>query len=389
MTDRPKRLDRRPASTAQWGDAATPHTPFTAAGRRTQGLGSAGRSAMTPDTLNQFADPLGEALHSLRMSGVFYCHSELTAPWGAQMPALPHCLMFHLVVHGRCWLAPQAGPGAGTPQALAAQAAGRWLEPGDFVLVPHGRGHVLGSAPGVPTPPLFDLPREPLSERYEVLRHGGGGEVARIVCGAVRFDHPAARQLVALLPPVVCIATAGLQPGGWLPSLLHLMADEARQMRPGGEALVTRLADILVIQAIRHWLQHDAAAQGGWLGALKDPRVGRALARMQHDPARGWTVATLAEAAAMSRSAFAQRFTALVGMPVLAWLTQWRMGLAQAWLAEGQAMAEVAARTGYQSEAAFSRAFKRSVGAAPGGLRRRAPAQRPGGTRPKASASVR
>ena len=328
---------------------------------------------MTPDVLNRFVDPLGEALHSLRMSGVFYCHSELTAPWGAQMPAMPDCLMFHLVVRGRCWLASVADPDGG----VSGGAAGRWLGPGDFALVPHGRGHVLGSAPQVPTPPLFDLPREQLSERYEILRHGGGGEGTRIVCGAVRFDHPAARQMMALLPAVVCIEAAGLQPGDWLPSLLHLMADEARQMRPGGEAVITRLADILVIQAIRHWLQHDAAAQGGWLGALKDPRVGRALARMQRDPAQGWTVGTMAEAAAMSRSAFAQRFTALVGMPALAWLTQWRMSLAQSWLAEGQAMAEVAARTGYQSEAAFSRAFKRSVGKAPGGLRRRASALRP------------
>lgn len=325
---------------------------------------------MTTDMSNSAGDPLGEALHSLRISGVFYCHSELTAPWGARMPAIPDGLMFHLVVRGRCWLADGVDPGA----VEAGGAAGRWLEPGDFALVPHGRGHVLASAPQVPTPPLFDLPREQLSEHYEILRHGGGGEVTRIVCGAVRFDHPAARQMLALLPAVVCIESAGLQPGGWLPSLLHLMADEARQMRPGGEAVITRLADILVIQAIRHWLQHDAAARGGWLGALKDPRVGRALARMQREPAHGWTVATLAEAAAMSRSAFAQRFTALMGMPALSWLTQWRMSLAQAWLAEGLAMAEVAARTGYQSEAAFSRAFKRSVGRRPGGLRRRGPA---------------
>lgn len=325
---------------------------------------------MAIDMSNSSGDPLGEALHSLRMSGVFYCHSELTAPWGARMPAIPDCLMFHLVVRGRCWLAHGVDP----VDVEAGDAAGHWLEPGDFALVPHGRGHVLASAPRVPAPPLFDLPREQLSDHYEILRHGGGGEVTRIVCGAVRFDHPAARQMLALLPAVVCIESAGLQPGGWLPSLLPLMADEARQMRPGGEAVITRLADILVIQAIRHWLQHDAAARGGWLGALKDPRVGRALARMQREPARGWTVAMLAEAAAMSRSAFAQRFTALMGMPALAWLTQWRMSLAQAWLAEGLAMAEVAARTGYQSEAAFSRAFKRSVGSRPGGLRRRVPA---------------
>lgn len=325
------------------------------------------------------ADPLGEALHYLRMRSVFYCHSELTAPWGAHLPPMPECLMFHLVTEGRCWLdASSEGDDGG----------GRWLLPGDFALVPHGQGHALRSAPGVAAPNLFDLPRECVSDYYEILRSGGGGEGTRIVCGAVQFDHPAARHLVSVLPPVICMASGAFQPGAWLPGLLQLMADEARQMRAGGEAVITRLADIVVIQAIRHWVQHDDSAQTGWLGALKDPRLGRAMARMHQDPARGWTVALLAEAAAMSRSAFAQRFTERVGMPVLEYLTQWRMHLAQAWLQQGQGIADVAARVGYQSDAAFSRAYRRAVGSTPGAARRSpVVVPLPEGARPSPTAS--
>lgn len=318
-------------------------------------------AAMDTTELAGFADPLGEALHYLRMDGVFYCHSELTAPWGARMPVLPGCLMFHLVTAGRCWLGLGAkGVGEGS----------RWLQPGDFALVPHGQGHDLLHESGADAPDLFSLPRQMVSERYEVLRHGGGGASTRLICGAVRFDHPAARQLIALLPQVIAIEASALQHGDWIQSTLRFMADEARTVRAGGEAVITRLADIVVIQAIRHWVQHDPAAQTGWLGALQDRRIGRAISLMHRSPAQAWTVESLAQASAMSRSAFAQRFTALVGQGALQYLTQWRMTLAQAWLAQGSTIADVAARTGYQSESAFSRAFKRSVGVAPGAAAR-------------------
>lgn len=314
---------------------------------------------MDPSELSGFADPLGEALHYLRMDGVFYCHSALTAPWGAHMPALPGCLMFHLVTAGRCWLGLGAnGQGEGS----------RWLQAGDFALVPHGQGHDLLHEPGASAPDLFSLPRQAVSERYEVLCHGGGGALTQLICGAVRFENPVARQLLALLPPVIAIDAAALQHGDWMQSTLRLMAEEARTMRAGGEAVITRLADIVVIQSIRHWVQHDPGARSGWLGALQDRRIGRAMSLMHRDPAQGWTVAALAQASAMSRSAFAQRFSELVGQPVLRYLTQWRMTLAQAWLAQGCTIGDVAARTGYQSESAFSRAFKRSVGTSPGAV---------------------
>lgn len=304
------------------------------------------------------ADPLGEALHFLRMSGTLYSRAELSEPWGVQMPALPDCLMFHTVSSGQCWLEMDG-------------MKPRLLQPGDLALVPHGRGHRLASTPGALAVDLFDLPREQLSERYELLRHGGGGAPSVLVCGAVQFDHPAARQLVGLLPRVLYGGPSAAPHADWLQATLRFMADEARELRPGGETVVTRLADIVVIQAIRQWMAQDPAAQTGWVGALRDRQIGRAIARIHRDPARPWSLADLAAEAAMSRSAFAARFTSLVGMPAMQYLTQWRMQVAQDWLQRTEAnVAELAGRLGYQSEAAFSRAFKRFAGVPPGAVRR-------------------
>ena len=157
-------------------------------------------------------------------------------------------------------------------------------------------------------------------------------------------------------------------------SILRLMASEACELRPGGEAVITRLGDILVIQAIRAWIESDPAAQRGWLGALHDPQIGRAISTIHRDPARNWTVASLARELAMSRSAFAARFTELVGEPVMSYVARWRMQVAVAALKddEGATVGQLADRLGYRSEAAFSRAFKRVIGVSPGAIRRSA-----------------
>jgi len=302
-------------------------------------------------------DPLGEALHFLRMSGVFYCRSEFTSPWGLELPPFADCLILHVVTSGRCWL--EVGG-----------AESRLLQPGDLVLVPHGEGHRLASAPDVPAARLFDLPRELVSERYEILRHGGGGAATTVICGAVRFDHPAAHHLVRLLPKIIGVDIWSSPQREWFQSTLRWMGAEARELQPGGETVITRLADILVIQAIRSWIAEDPAAQKGWLGALRDRQIGRAISLIHRDPAQAWTVASLASAVAMSRSAFAARFTELVGEPAMHYLARWRMHVALTRLKEdGTALGELASGLGYQSEAAFSRAFKRFIGISPGAAR--------------------
>jgi AraC-like DNA-binding protein len=187
----------------------------------------------------------------------------------------------------------------------------------------------------------------------------------------VRFDHPVARNLVGILPPLLYIQGSDEPRASWMQSVFKLMAVEARAFRPGGEAVITRLADVLVIQAIRAWIETAPAARTGWLGALQDPQVGRALALIHRDPARAWTLASLAHELAMSRSAFAARFSQLVDEPAMQYLTRWRMQLAQhALQTEAATVAELAGRLGYQSEAAFARAFKRMTGVPPGAVRR-------------------
>jgi AraC-like DNA-binding protein len=303
-------------------------------------------------------DPLGEALHLMRMDGVFYTLSEFTAPWGLALPAMPGCLMFHVVTAGRCWLVVEG-------------AEPRLLQPGDLALVPHGEGHQLLSELGETAAPLFDLPREQLSERYELLRHGAGGDVTKMVCGAVRFDHPASQHLVSLLPRLICIDAWSSAHAEWLQSTLRFIAAEAKDLRPGGETIITRLADVLVIQAIRTWMAEDPAAQEGWLGALKDPQIGPQLLLVHRDPAHPWTVESMAVEAGMSRSAFAMRFKELVGETPMHYVTRWRMMVAMKWLHEEDApLSEIASRLGYLSEAAFGRAFKRVVGQSPGAVRR-------------------
>ena len=304
------------------------------------------------------SDPLGEALHFLRMNGAYYCRSELTAPWGLTMPPTPGYMWFHVVTSGRLSLETGADQWD-------------WIQLGDLALVPHGDGHVLCSEPGAPAPDILDLEREAVSDRYEILRHGGGGAPTGLICGAVRFAHPAAANLVEILPSTIHIEASSSPRLEWMQSMLRLMASEAAELRPGGEAVITRIGDILVIQAIRAWMESDPAAQRGWLGALQDPQIGRAISMVHRDPARNWTVASLAHELAMSRSAFAARFTELVGEPVMSYVARWRMQVAVAALEEeGATVSQLADRLGYRSEAAFSRAFKRVIGVSPGAVRR-------------------
>jgi len=152
--------------------------------------------------------------------------------------------------------------------------------------VPHGEGHRLRSDAEASVPGILELDRQVFTDRYEVLRHGEGGAPTTLICGAVRFDHPAAHNLVQILPSTIHIDVSNSPEASWLQSTLALMAAEARQLRPGGEAVITRLGDILVIQAIRSWIDTDRVAHRGWLGALRDPQIGRALSLINKDPAR-------------------------------------------------------------------------------------------------------
>lgn len=304
-----------------------------------------------------FTDPLGETLHLLRLNGTLYCRSELTAPWGVELPAFDGQMMFHVITSGHCWLEVEG-------------EQPRLLQQGSLALVPHGNGHSIRSHPTADAEPLFDIPVEQVSERYEIMRYGGGGDLTQLTCGVVRFDHVAGQKLIAQLPKVLQIDTWEDEDGSWLQSTLRFIAREARELRPGGETVITHLADILIIQAIRSWIDSAPEADQGWLAALRDDQVGKALAAIHREPDKDWTVASLAKEVGMSRSGFSARFTNLVGESAKRYLTQWRMQLARTQLQQSSdSLSVLAERLGYQSEAAFSRAFKRVFGVPPGSVR--------------------
>lgn len=308
-------------------------------------------------TIPDFTDPLGETLHLLRLTGSLYCRSELTAPWGVDMPPIGGSMMFHIVTRGYCWLEVEG-------------EAPRLLQQGSLALVPHGKGHRMRSSLQEETVPLFDIPVEKVSDRYEIMRYGGSGELSHLTCCVVRFDHVAGQQLIRLLPSVLQIDSWTDEDDSWLQSTLRFIARESRELRPGGETVITHLADILIIQAIRTWIDSVPDAERGWLAALRDEQVGRALAIIHREPGKDWNVASLAKAVGMSRSGFSARFTDLVGESAMRYLTQWRMQLARMQLQEtSDSLAVLAERFGYQSEAAFSRAFKRMIGESPGSVR--------------------
>lgn len=293
--------------------------------------------------------PLADALRHIQMSGVFYCPSELSEPWGLDLPPMPDCVWFHAITDGTATLEVEGAVGTYTA--------------GDLILVPHGTGHRAWGEEEAPTPVVYDLPHDYVTDNYAILRHGGGGKEARIVCGGVRIEHPAARQLVQCLPPVIHVAASPSLRRRWHDSLLESIAEETANPRPGSEAIVSRLCDIVVIQAIRHWIETDPGAAAGWLGALHDVQIGAAIAAIHRRPEHDWSVASLADEVAMSRSAFAARFTSLVGEPAMTYVARWRMHLAlEALEKTDDTVAAIGAGLGYASEAAFSRAFKRVMG---------------------------
>jgi len=304
------------------------------------------------------ADPLGETLHMLRLTGTLYCRGEFTAPFAIEIPKLEGVMTFVVVTSGRCWLEVHgSGP--------------RLLEQGNLALIPRGVPHIISSDPLLAAEPLFDLPIEKISDRYERMRHGGGGALTRTMYGVVRFDDVAAQHLLRLLPQTIYVDGWNDGAGGWLQSTLGFIASEAASLKPGGETVITRLADVVVIQAIRSWLETSTEADQGWLAALRDRQIGRALALIHKAPEKDWSVAALSKAVAMSRSAFSARFAELVGIPPGRYLTDWRMQIARTRLLDStDAVSVIASGLGYQSEAAFCRAFKRTFDMTPMGLRR-------------------
>jgi len=274
------------------------------------------------------------------------------------MPPFEGKMMFHIVTAGRCWL--QVG-----------DKEPHLLQQGTLALLPQGKGHKILSELSASSDDLFNIPVEKISERYELMRHGGGGEFTELTCGVMSFDHLAGQRLIDQLPELLVIDSFDGDSSGWLQSSLQFITQEARVLKPGGETIITHLADILVIQAIRTWVDRAPEVSTGWLAALRDKRIGQALAAIHREPEQEWTIESLARVVGMSRSGFSAKFTELVGDSAKSYLTKWRMQIARQRLAASTTpVAIIAEQLGYNSEAAFCRAFKRNIGVTPGSIRR-------------------
>jgi len=302
-------------------------------------------------------DPLSSVLLDLRLSGTFFCHSEFGSPWALEI-AERDFASFHFVASGECWLQP-------LPAGRRAEAVR--LGPGDLVLLPRSPHQVFSSSKRRTGTALSVLPARELSAAVSVLRRGGEPVRWLVVCGGLRFEAGVAASLVGLLPEVVVLRATEASP--IVASALSAMRQEATLARPGSATVMARLADVVVIHAIRAWLE-KSRPQIGWLAALRDPQIGGALAAVHQRPEGAWSVSALARSAKLSRSRFSERFTALVGAAPMQYLAKLRMQRALELLrAEPLSVGELAARFGYDSEAAFARAFKRHTGVSPGSVR--------------------
>jgi len=304
-------------------------------------------------------DVLTDVLETLRARGACYARLAAQAPFGVAL-AGGSIAAFHLVLEGACVLRLEGQPDVE-------------LSGGDLVAIPHGLAHSIVDHPSTPPRGLQELLGVDKKPGPLSLEIGGRGAKTTLVCGKIEFEDPVGHPLLAALPAVILLRGGSKSLVEWLDPTLRFIAAEAGSTRPGAQTVVSRLADVLFIQIVRAHLASAAPDSSGWLGALGDPQIGAALGLIHEDPAGPWTVQSLASSAGMSRSAFASRFNRLIGEPPLHYLTRWRMQKAQRLLRDGRvSLSDVATRVGYDSEAAFSKAFKRAVGAAPGAYRRRA-----------------
>jgi AraC-like DNA-binding protein len=313
-------------------------------------------------------DVLSEVLGAIQLQGALYFHGEFTAPWSARTPASgaisryfgsdDRVVIFHLLTEGRCVAGPEGGPFVA-------------LEAGDIVVFPRGEAHVLSN--GAPTETLDFEPHlaRVLSEGLRLSRAGGGGEMTRFVCGFLSCDARLSRALLAGLPPVFKVNVREQGAGQWLESAIAFLVGESRDAPTGGEAVLARLAESLFIETLRRHILSLPTEQTGWLAGLRDPQVGKALALLHGDPQQRWTLESLARAAGLSRTLLAERFRHFIGQSPMAYLMSWRLQLA-ARLLRGtrSSVAAIAAEVGYDSEAAFNRAFGREFGTPPARYRR-------------------
>ena len=314
-------------------------------------------------------DVLSEVLRAVKLDGAIFYTAECSAPWGFRSPPSrimapylstnpKHVIIYHLVTEGRGYAHVE---GDGRPVHLNA---------GDIVVFPHGDPHILGNGPPVkPVDSAKELQRI-LSEDLKVSRHGGGGELTRIICGYMTCEPQLSGVFLGGLPPILKINIRNDSSGQWLENSIRYSVDNADASRSGGEAVLAKLSEVLFIETLRRCIALLPQEQTGWLAGVRDPEVGKALALLHRKPAHPWTIAALATEVGISRSVLAERFRRYLSETPIAYLTRWRLQLgAQMLRSTSSSVAQVAAEVGYESEPSFNRAFKREFGLPPARFR--------------------
>jgi len=310
-------------------------------------------------------DILSSVLRDLRLASVVFSVAEFRAPWGfdkRSVAGAPFCV----VVEGRCLVCSE-------------RAAPIELTAGDLIVVPNGRPYALMSSLSAPRVPFTRVleengiePDRTPGNGLQRVHFGGTGTLTRIITGMFTFRTARRSPILAALPALIHVPGRAKRGVGWLESSLQMLIDEATSAHPGYQMIVERLADIIFVQAVREAVRSAPARERSWFRGLSDPQIARALALIHAKPDEPWTVAALANAAALSRTGFAERFRKLTGASVMAYVTRHRMHVAEELLARSStSLAEISREVGYRSEIAFSRAFSRRFGMPPGRYRRR------------------
>src|SRR5690349_263779 len=314
-------------------------------------------------------DALSDVLRVIRLSGGIFLEAHLTAPWCFKGRLSPEdCKAFqvapriviatHYVVSGKMRVQVEGG------EVIEARA-------GELVLLPHNDVHAFGSDVNVPPFSQPDEVKAQAAGKFSRIELGGGGEPTQLLCGFLGSDH-AFGPLLSSLPKVLKLDVRATPSGAWVESSFRFAVNQIATGRAGSTTVIAKLSELLFVEAVSHYIASLPDDKKGWLAGLKDSQIGKALALMHAKPAKDWSAEALAAEVGMSRSGFAERFTSLVGQPPMQYLTYWRMQLAARRLRETrEAVAQVGYGVGYESEAAFSRAFKREFGLGPAAWRTR------------------
>jgi AraC-like DNA-binding protein len=305
-------------------------------------------------------DALSQILGALRMQGTVYFQTYFTPPWGVFVPEYKNVARFHMAMRGQCWVRID-----GEPEPIHMSA-------GDLVAIPHGRAHIMSDAPDREAVLVDEVVSRSGYTGSGALVYGGrpSGPATQLFSGHFEFDDNVMHPLLSALPRYIHIPNTETMNAEWLDAVMRFVTAEVMGAKPGAEAIVHRLTEIIFIQVVRAFVDKTGDAAGCLAGVL-DPQLNKALAAMHSAPEKPWTVDAIAVEAGMSRTKFAERFRTLIGLTPLVYLTRWRMQLARRQLIESdRPLIEIAETAGYRSESAFAHAFKRHFSVAPGRLRR-------------------